>query len=63
MRKIKDENFEAVYDSCVEGLSGEWDCSTEEGREGFRAMMDNLESLAKRFHIDTSSIKEECPHE
>ena len=65
MRKTKDRNFVAVYNSCVEGLTGDWDCSTEEGREGFQAMMDDLEVLAERFNIDMSEVKtlEDCPHE
>jgi hypothetical protein len=58
MSKIKDDNFTAVYNSCVEGLTGEWDCSTDEGRKGFQDMMDGLEKVAERFNIDTSTLKE-----
>jgi hypothetical protein len=51
MKKIVDEDFKTVYNSCMEGLSGDWDCSTDEGREGFRDMIELLDRIADRFNI------------
>ena len=31
--------------SCQEGRSGDWDCSTEEGKEGFDAMIKDIEDI------------------
>lgn len=33
----------SVKESCEQGISGEWDCSTDEGKEGFEAMSINLD--------------------
>ena len=52
-----DGDFVAVYNSCVEGYTGEWDCSTEEGRKGFLDMTDLLRRVAKRHNIDLSKAK------
>jgi len=41
--------------SCREGLSGEWDTSTDEGREGFDAMLQDLEKLSKLLGITASA--------
>jgi hypothetical protein len=38
--------------SCKEGLVGTWDCSTEEGREGFDAMIDACDDIAKLLGIE-----------
>lgn len=45
------KDFIALRDSCSEGLSGEWDCSTEEGRQGFDAMLELLDRLNKHYGI------------
>ena len=31
--------------SCEEGLSGDWDCSTEEGKESFGDMISIIEMI------------------
>ena len=38
--------------SYQEGLDGTWDCSTEEGREGFEAMIDACDEIAKHLGIE-----------
>lgn len=43
--------LQTVRDSCYEGEDGTWDCSTDEGKEGFLAMAEQLESLAEMFEI------------
>ena len=32
--------LKTVIQSCEEGQSGEWDCTTDEGKMGFEAMAD-----------------------
>jgi len=58
MAKIVDKEFIALMDSCVEGKTGDWDCSTEEGRESFEDMYDLLERIAERYNISTEGAKE-----
>ncbi len=50
--------FIALLNSCQEGHSGNWDCSTDEGKEGFEDMRDNLTELADHFGVDVSEAKE-----
>jgi hypothetical protein len=45
------DDLVALRDSCSEGLSGEWDCSTEEGRQGFKDMGTLVDRVAKHFGI------------
>jgi hypothetical protein len=40
-----------LRNSCLEGLDGTWDCSTDEGREGFEPMADDCEEIAKLLNI------------
>lgn len=40
-----------LRNSCLEGLDGTWDCSTDEGRESFEPMADNCEEIAKLLNI------------
>jgi hypothetical protein len=40
-----------LRDSCLEGLDGTWDCSTEEGREAFQYMSDDCEEIAAFLNI------------
>lgn len=40
-----------LRDSCLEGLDGTWDCSTDEGREGFESMADDCEEIAKLLDL------------
>lgn len=35
--------------SCEEGLSGEWDCSSEEGKESFGDMVTIIEMIEKEL--------------
>lgn len=37
--------LEILKKSCNEGFTGEWDSSTEEGREGFEAMSDQIDRI------------------
>lgn len=54
-KKYTDEDarkdFKALWDSCSEGYTGEWDCSTDEGRQGFQAMQTLLLRLDKHYGI------------
>lgn len=34
-----------LIESCNQGISGEWDCTTDEGKEGFNDMITLLEKL------------------
>ena len=36
-------NIQTVIKSCEEGRDGDWDCSTDEGKEGFNDMITLLE--------------------
>lgn len=50
VEQYKENNFrepiiDRLINSCEEGLSGEWDCSTKEGRESFRDMIEELKTL------------------
>lgn len=47
-----------LINSCVEGYTGEWDCTTSEGRDGFLAMKDSLEELAAFLEINTDGCKD-----
>lgn len=49
-KRVKDL-LSTLRDSCQEGLDGTWDCSTEEGREGFDSMIILCEELAKILNI------------
>lgn len=46
------EKLHTLRNSCYEGRSGVWDTSTEEGREGFDAMADQCEEIAKLLSIE-----------
>jgi hypothetical protein len=39
------ELIETLKKSCDEGQDGDWDCSTDEGRDGFSDMRDLLEQV------------------
>ena len=45
--KTINENLNVVIKSCEEGIDGTWDCSTDEGKEGFEAMIELLERVKK----------------
>ena len=46
IQQVKD-NLNVLKRSCAEGKSGEWDCSTKEGREGFDDMITIIERIEK----------------
>ena len=54
-KKYTDEDarkdLKILRDSCFEGLSGEWDCATEEGRHGFEAMITLLDRVAEHYGV------------
>jgi hypothetical protein len=41
------KHLESLISSCEEGEDGRWDCSTDEGKEGFDAMRDSLLQVLK----------------
>jgi hypothetical protein len=41
-----------LRDSCREGEDGTWDCSTDEGKEGFLYMSEDCEAIAKLLDIN-----------
>ena len=41
--------LDTLIASCNEGMNGEWDTTTEEGKEGFQAMIDDLERIKTAF--------------
>ena len=41
-----------LRDSCREGEDGTWDCSTDEGKEGFLYMSDDCEKIAELLGIE-----------
>jgi hypothetical protein len=43
--------LQTLYNSCIEGHTGAWDCSTAEGREGFLAMAQGVKKIAKTLKI------------
>jgi len=43
-QQVEDLLF-SVRNSCIEGLDGTWDCSTDEGRESFEPMADDLDEI------------------
>jgi hypothetical protein len=54
------KNFEALINSTIEGETGEWDCSTEEGREAFGDMRELLYEIIEFYGVEISKdeIKE-----
>ena len=51
-KKEAQEDFIDLINSTIEGETGEWDCCTEEGKEGFKAMRNALYALADYCNID-----------
>lgn len=52
------DTIKTLMDSCVEGRTGEWDCSCEEGRESFGSMYEHLRQLAEHFGLSVKGVKE-----
>ncbi len=47
---MKEEQIRLInilIESCNQGISGEWDCTTDEGKQGFESMITLLEKLKK----------------
>ncbi len=42
--------LKTVKESCEEGQDGRWDCSTDEGKEGFDAMAEALDRAIELIH-------------
>lgn len=51
LQQIK-KNLESLRNSCHEGLDGVWDCTTDEGREGFSAMVYSCHKIAELLKIE-----------
>lgn len=45
MTEEKIRLIDILIESCNQGISGEWDCSTDEGKQGFEDMITLLERL------------------
>jgi hypothetical protein len=43
--------LQALRDSCLQGEDGSWDCSTDEGKEGFQVMAVDCEVIAEELGI------------
>lgn len=56
-KEIKKE-LELLYNSCVEGFTGEWDCSTLEGKGSFQPMADGIQIIADRLGIKLENLKD-----
>ena len=46
------QSLSLVYTSCIEGYEGTWDASSDEGRDGFLAMRDELTVVANAIGAD-----------
>ena len=57
-QKIK-ELLQSVRNSCLEGEDGSWDCSTDEGKEGFIPMAEDCEEIAKLLDIELEPYENE----
>lgn len=57
-KKIIKDYLEVLFNSCVEGQTGEWDCSTQEGKEGFQDMATIIERVAGELEIELENLKE-----
>lgn len=51
------DRLECLRNSCMEGFDGTWDCSTDEGREGFEPMAEDCEEIAKLLGITLSDYE------
>ncbi len=50
VKKVKAE-IQSLRDSCQQAMDGSWDYNSGEGSEGFEAMSDGCETLAKMLGI------------
>lgn len=55
---IKDR-LQSLRDSCYQGEDGSWDCSSDEGKEGFLAMAEALEEIANLIGVDLDEYRKE----
>ena len=51
------ELFVCLINSTVEGQTGDWDAGSEEGRESFGSMREDLLSLADHFGVELQKDK------
>lgn len=51
LKSVK-EGLQLLLQSCREGQCGSWDCTTDEGREGFDAMADGVLEIAKVLGLE-----------
>lgn len=51
------ELFTCLINSTVEGQTGQWDAGSEEGREGFYSMREDLCALADHFGVELPKDK------
>lgn len=51
--------LQMLRDSCLQGEDGSWDCSTDEGREGFVPMAEDCEEIAKLLDIELEPYENE----
>ena len=51
------ELLESVIKSCEEGKDGTWDCTTDEGKEGFDDMASCLEMIKEYINQPPTSVE------
>ncbi len=56
-RKLLKQLLNDLRDSCEQGLDGTWDCSTDEGKEGFGAMSEACDKIAHLIGVELKPYK------
>jgi len=51
--------LQRLYDSSFDGLTQKWDCSTDEGREGFEFMADDCSEIAHFLGLALEEYKQD----
>ena len=46
-----------ISTSCQEGADGTWDCNSEEGRDGFNYLINELDFVAKTLDIEIEKVE------
>lgn len=46
-----EEDLQWVHEACQNALAGHWDCSTEEGIQGFKPVIERLQNVAACLDI------------
>ena len=57
LKKQLKEALVTLWKSCDEGFDGSWDCTTEEGKDGFIAMEDVIEEVMDLLGIKVNTDK------